>query len=285
MTEIKLKTGIVLACSLFIMCSCHTKNSQSYDDNKILEVTDMRTYDDKIWETTDSKTSDLNGKWLHPFGDRIWEITNTQIIERFFNGDKTISNKYRTENEEIFFLDNNFTYKIFHDDIMLLDLKSQEGKSFWARDRLSEDNPSFYAGFYHRINNTEVTALREGRYDYTYSFGKWAYRNDDSQAPSYWLRTFADMGSLDSLEFINDKKLMIRRITFVEENRNKNPWGGFVSKTRPEECEYEIMGSDLIIKTSESLLKLKIVNKKTIFFDLDKSVFIYDLGEDGYLRY
>ena len=244
----------------------------------------MQAHDTEMWEIRDMRNSDLTGKWLHPFGDRIWEITDTQIIEHFFSGGKTISKEYRAENGEIFFLDSEFIYKIFQDDIMMLDLKKPEERSFWAKDT-SGSKPSFYTGFYHRINNIGVTALYKGRYDYTYSFGKWAYRNDDSQAPSYWLRTFTDINSLDLLEFIDAKKLMIRRITFVEENRNKNPWGGYVSKTKPEECEYEIIGSDLIIKTGGDTMKLKIVNKRAIFYEADKSVFMYNLAEDGYLRY
>ena len=89
---------------------------------------------------------------------------------------------------------------------------------------------------------------------------------------------------MNSIEFIDNNTLLIQKITFVEEDRKKNPWGGFVSYTKPEKCEYEIIGSNLIIKTDGDSLKLKIVNKGVIFNELERSVYIYNLAENDYLN-
>jgi len=268
-----------LVCSVLLIFNCTAKNTISHD-NKIVEMANIQAQN-KVWENSELQNAGLVGKWLHPCGDRILEITDTKIMEHFFNGDKTVLKEYRTESENLFFSSGDFTFRLPQNDILVL--CATDDSTIQMFNILEDDigelpSARFYSGIYHRINNTGITALNKGRYDFSYSFGKWSYRgNDGMQAPSYWLRAHYDINSLDSLEFIDDKKLLIRRITFVEENRNENPWGGFVSTVKPEEYEYEISGSDLIIKLNENLLKLKIINEKTIFYEIEKSIFIYDL--------
>jgi len=273
------------------MCSCYNKNAKSIDTTiwETTAVQKSQSYDNKIWEITDIQNSGIIGKWLHPFGDRILEITETQIIEHFFNGDETISMNYKIENEEISFSDNYYIFKIIQDDMMEISLKNMEGKPIYSNTNGYSYEELFNVGFYHRINNIGITGLHEGSYRYTYSFGKWAYRWSTEyinyQAPDYWLRAHNDPYSLEVLHFIDNNKLLIRKIFFFEEDKDINPWGGVVSYTKPEECEYEIIDSDLIIKTDNNILKLKIVNKKTIFYYNEKSLFIYNLDDTwGYIR-
>ena len=256
---------IIFVCSFQIIFSSCTCNSLSYDN--------------KIWETNDMHNSGLTGKWLHPFGDRILEITDEQIIEYLFNGrQRTI--RYKIVNEKIIFYGSTFSFEHLTNNILLLTAKDDFEIQIFnvlEDDILKLPPTRFYTGLYHRINNIGITVLRKGKYDFAYCFGKWSYRGfDGMQAPSYWLRARFDHNSLDSLEFLENGNVLIRRICFIEENKDKNPWGGFVSSRAEEEYEYEIIGSDLFIKANKNLLKLKIVNKNTVFYEPEKSVFIFD---------
>jgi len=265
--------GVIILISFFMICSCSSRN--------------YRAFDNRIWETTNMQNSDIIGKWLHPFGDRVWEITETQIIEHFYNGDKTTSKIYLIGNEEFSFLDSVFSFQIFQDDIMRLRLKKSEVPLTWFPNASEYPPQLLHEGFFHRINNIEVSALHERRYEYTYSFGKWAYRwfygYHTYSAPSYWLRTINEPNSLHSLDFIDNKRVMVQRIIFVEEDRDDNSFRRFVSYNN-EECEYEIAGSELIIKTGEGYLNLRIVNKRAIFHALEKSLFIYNLDGEIFVK-